>query len=69
MKKYLYELTDASGNFRCGKIESSSDSEALQRFDQDNLHYLSRTDYDPFENEVYEVVLVDSYGTERDLVE
>ena len=63
-KKYLYELTDASGNFHCGKIESSSDSEALQRFDQDNLHYLSRTEYDPFVDEVYEVVLVNTYEEE-----
>lgn len=65
-KKYVYEITDATGNFHCGTIYASCDSEALQRFNQDNLHYLSRSEYDPLEDELYEVVIVDSYVEEEE---
>lgn len=63
-KKYVYEITDATGNLHCGTIDASCDSEALQRFSQDNLHYLSRTTYNYEAEELCEVVLVDSYKEE-----
>ncbi len=68
---YVYELTDAAGNYHFGTIQASSDAEAIQRFDQDNLQYLSRTlpSYDEYgiELEPDVLVLIDSMvGSEKD---
>ena len=60
LKKYLYELAEASGKYSCGSIFASSDTEAIERFSQDALHYLGRVDYDTDTDSFNEIVIVES---------